>query len=141
VLTSFYQSLWKRAFYFDTYKTLLIRNLSQIPTKKELSMKEQRLYKRFSAKLPVKLEAITSNRTKVFYFKTKDISATGAFFYTKEASFIPDDTRFTLNSSDLNNIRIKQKKLKHLKNCTGTMMRSTSKGIAIRFNSPVELFV
>ena len=104
-------------------------------------MEEQRLYKRFSAKLPVKLEAAASSRMRVLYAKTKDISATGAFFCTKEASFIPDDTRFTLNSSDLNNIRIKQKKLKHLKNCTGTMMRSTSKGIAIRFNSPVELFV
>ena len=104
-------------------------------------MKEQRLYKRFSVKLPVRLEAIASSRIKVLYFKTKDISATGAFFYTKEASFIPDDTRFTLNSSDLNNIRIKLKKLRHLKNCTGTMVRSTSEGIAIRFNSPVELFV
>jgi len=104
-------------------------------------MKEQRLYKRFSAKLPVRLEAAASSRIKVLYFKTKDISATGAFFYTKKASFIPDDTRFTLNSSDLNNIRIKLKKLKHLKNCKGTMVRSTSEGIAIRFNSPVELFV
>jgi c-di-GMP-binding flagellar brake protein YcgR len=104
-------------------------------------MKERRLYKRFSVKLPVRLEAIASSRIEVLYFKTKDISATGAFFYTKEASFIPDDTRFTLNSSDLNNIRIKLKKLKHLKNCTGTMVRSTSEGIAIRFNSPVELFV
>ena len=104
-------------------------------------MKERRLYKRFSVKLPVRLEAIASSRIKVLYFKTKDISATGAFFYTKKASFIPEDTRFILNSSDLNNIRIKLKKLNHLKNCTGTMVRSTSKGIAIRFNSPVELFV
>lgn len=119
----------------------LIRNLSQIPTKKELSMKEQRLYKRFSAKLPVKLETIASSRIRVLYVKTKDISATGAFFYTKEASFIPDDTQFILNSSNPNNIRIKLKKLKQLKNCTCTMVRSTSEGIAIRFNRPVELFV
>ena len=77
-------------------------------------MKEQRLSKRFSAKLPVRLEAIASSRITVLYLKTKDISATGAFFYTKGASFIPDDTRFTLNSSDLNNIRIKLKKLKKL---------------------------
>ena len=107
----------------------------------ELSMKEQRLYKRFSDKLPVRLEAIASSRIQVLYFKTKDISATGAFFYTNGAPFIPDGTRFTLNSSDLNNIRIKQKKLKQLKNCTGAMVRSTSEGIAIRFNRPVELFV
>jgi c-di-GMP-binding flagellar brake protein YcgR len=110
-------------------------------TKKELSMKEQRLYKRFSAKFHVKLEAAASSRMRVLYAKTKDISATGAFFCTKEASFIPDDTRFILNSSDLNNIRIKLKELKHLKDCSGTMVRSTSEGIAIRFDSPVELFV
>ncbi len=104
-------------------------------------MKEHRQHKRFAAKLPVKLEAITSNRIRVLDVETKDISATGAFIYTKEASFIPDDTRFILNSSDLNNIRIKLKELKHLKDCSGTMVRSTSEGIAIRFNSPVELFV
>ena len=104
-------------------------------------MKEQRLYKRFSTKLPVTLEAMASRRMRVLNVETKDISATGAFIYTKEAPFIPDDTRFILNSSDLNNIRIKLKKLNHLKNCTGTMVRSTSEGIAIRFNRPVELFV
>ncbi len=104
-------------------------------------MKERRLYKRFSAKLLVKLEIITSSRIRVLHVETKNISATGAFFYTKEASFIPDDTRFILNSSNPNNIRIKLKKLKQLKNCTCTMVRSTSEGVAVRFNRPVELFV
>ncbi len=104
-------------------------------------MKQQRLYKRFSAKLPVRLEAIASSRMRVLYAKTKDISATGAFFCTKEASFIPDDTRFILNSSNPNKGRIKLQKLKQLNNCTGTMVRSNSEGIAIRFDSPVELFV
>jgi len=33
------------------------------------------------------------------------------------------------------------KKLKQLKNCTCTMVRSTSEGIAISFNRPIELFV
>jgi len=33
------------------------------------------------------------------------------------------------------------KKLKQLKNCTCTMLRSTSEGIAISFNRPIELFV
>jgi hypothetical protein len=31
--------------------------------------------------------------------------------------------------------------LKQLKNCMGTVVRSTSEGIAIRFNRPIELFV
>ncbi len=104
-------------------------------------MEEQRLYKRFSAKLPVRLEAITSRRLRVLNVETKDISATGAFIYTKEASYIPDDTRFILNSSNPDKSIIKQQELKQFNNCTGTMVRSTSEGIAIRFNKPVELFV
>ena len=104
-------------------------------------MKEKRLYKRFSAKLPVKLEAITSTRKRVFLVETKDISATGAFIYTKEASYIPDDTQFIIDSFYPKKSTIKLKKLKQLKNCMGTVVRSTSEGIAIRFNRPIELFV
>jgi hypothetical protein len=108
---------------------------------KELLMKEKRLYKRFPAKLPVELKAITSTRERIFLVETKDISATGAFIYTKEASYIPDDTRFILNSFYPKKSTIKLKKLKQLKNCTCTMVRSTSEGIAISFNRPIELFV
>ena len=104
-------------------------------------MKEKRRYKRFSAKLPVKLEAITSSRKRVLLVETKDISSTGAFIYTKESSYIPDDTQFIIDSFYPKKSRIKLKRLNQLKNCTGTMVRSTSEGIAIRFNSPVELFV
>ena len=103
--------------------------------------KEQRQHKRFAAKLPVRLEAITSSRLRHLYVETKDISATGAFIYTKEASYIPDDTRFILNSFNQKKSTIKLKKIKLLKNCACTMVRSTSEGIAIHFNRPVELFV
>ena len=104
-------------------------------------MKEQRLSERFSAELPIKLDAITTTRSKVFNVETKDISATGAFLYTKEAAFIPDDTQFILNSSNSNKRRIRLKKLRQLENCSGILVRSTSEGIAIRFNEPTELFV
>ena len=107
-------------------------------------MKEQRLSERFSIRLPLKLEAITSSRTKVFDVITKNISATGAFIYTKEASYIPNDTRFIINSNYPNKSSVKLDKLMRLKkltNFTGTMVRSTSEGIAIHFNRPVELFV
>ena len=103
-------------------------------------MKQQRLHKRFSAKLPVTLDALTANRLKVFNAETKDISANGAFLYTEEAAFIPDDTKFILNFSNPENRRIRWKKLRPTQNCIGTMVRSTSEGIAIRFNKPVELF-
>lgn len=104
-------------------------------------MKEKRLYKRFSAKLSVKLEARTSNRKKILLVETKDISAIGAFVYTKEAPFIPDDAQFILDAFYSKKSRIKLKRLKQLKNCMGTLVRSTSEGVAIRFNIPVELFV
>ncbi len=103
--------------------------------------KEQRQHKRFPAKLPVKLDLIASSRLRPLDVETKDISASGVFIYTKEASYIPDDTRFILNSFRPSKSTIKLKKIKQLKNCAGTMVRSTSEGIAIRFNSPVELFV
>jgi PilZ domain-containing protein len=100
--------------------------------------KEQRQHKRFAAKIPVRLEAITSSRLRHLYVETKDISATGAFVFTKEASYIPDDTRFII---DLTIPKKRNKKWKDFINCTGTIVRSTSEGIAIRFNRPVELFV
>lgn len=103
-------------------------------------MKEKRLYKRFSAKLPVKLEAITSSRKRIFLVETKDISSTGAFIYTKEASYIPDDTKFILESFYPKKSTIKFRRLKQLKNCTCTVVRSTSEGIAICFNRPIQLF-
>ena len=104
-------------------------------------MEEKRLYRRYSAKLPVKLEAIASSRKKVFLVETKDISTTGVFIYTKEASYIPDDTKFIIDSFYPKKSTIKLKKLKELKNCMGTIARSTSEGIAIRFSRPVQLFV
>jgi c-di-GMP-binding flagellar brake protein YcgR len=104
-------------------------------------MKQKRLHKRFSAELPVKLQAITSRRFRVLNVETKDISASGAFLYTEEASYIPDDTRFILNSTSPEKKRIRLKELRQLENCTGTLARSTSEGIAIHFNRPVKLFV
>jgi hypothetical protein len=104
-------------------------------------MKEKRQYERFPAEFPVILKVIESSRLRYFYVETKDISATGAFVYTKEAPYIPDDTWFIINSYEPNKSTITLKKIKQLKNCAGTMVRSTSEGLAIRFNSPVELFV
>ena len=104
-------------------------------------MKQQRAYKRFSTKIPLRLEAITSSRLKILDVETKDISSSGTFIYTKDASYIPDDTRFILNSTNPDKSIIKRQQLKQLNNCTGTMVRSTSEGIAIRFNRPVQLFV
>ncbi|UCD88434.1 MAG: PilZ domain-containing protein [Desulfobacterales bacterium] len=107
----------------------------------EAPVEEQRQYQRFPAKLSITLEAMATNRFRVLNAETKDISSTGTFIFTKEAAFIPDDTQFTLNSSNSEESRIEQKELKQLENCIGTMVRSTSEGIAIRFNRPVDLIV
>ena len=107
---------------------------------KILTMKQQRLHKRFPANLPVRLFAKTASESKLFNVETKDISASGAFIYTKEAAFLPDDTRFILSSSNPEKKRIRLKELKQLDNCPATMVRSTTEGIAIRFDRPVDLF-
>ena len=104
-------------------------------------MKEKRRYERFSVQLPLNLKLLTSSRTRRLDVETKDISASGAFIYTKDASYIPDDTRFLIASSYAHIRNIELKKWKRLENCAGTMVRSTSEGIAVRFNRPVELFV
>ena len=103
-------------------------------------MKQQRLHKRFSANLPVRLYAKTARESRLFNVETKDISASGAFIYTREGAFLPDDTRFILFSSNPEKKRIRLKELKQLDNCLATMVRSTTEGIAIRFDRPVELF-
>ena len=104
-------------------------------------MKEKRRYERFAVQLPLNLKLLTSSRTRRLDVETKDISASGAFIYTKDASYIPDDTRFLIASSYAHIRNIELKKWKRLENCAGTMVRSTLEGIAIRFNRPVELFV
>ena len=104
-------------------------------------MKEKRRYERFSVKLPLKLELLTASKVRHLDVETKDISASGAFIYTKDASYIPNDTRFLIASSNAHTSNIQLKKWKGLENCAGTMIGSISEGIAIRFNRPVELFV
>ena len=42
-------------------------------------MKDKRKYKRFKAKLPARMEAVTSGTTKVFDLETKDIYHSGVF--------------------------------------------------------------
>ena len=95
-------------------------------------MKDKRKYKRFKAKLPARMEAVTSGKTKVFDLETKDISPSGVFIYTKESPFIPDGTRFIM---DLPENSIKElTDLKSLIECVGSMVRYNSEGMAIHFD-------
>jgi len=95
-------------------------------------MKERRQYERFTIPLPVRLKTITSDRKEFLDHETRDISASGTFINTLRS--FPEGTRFILDFT-IPNDNIKEfKYVKSLKGCTGTMVRSTSKGMAISFD-------
>ena len=100
-------------------------------------MKERRKYARFTANLPARLEAITPGRRNVLYLETQDISAAGAFFYTKE--YFPKETRFILNLTIPSGIVNELTDSKRLIDCNGIMVRSTSKGMAIQFDGECQI--
>jgi c-di-GMP-binding flagellar brake protein YcgR len=101
--------------------------------KKELSMKERRLYKRHAVRLPSKIEAVIPSGKKKFYnLETKDISIGGAFIYTKEWYSFPEGTQFILDITVPSDSNKELKTVKNLMECTGTIVRSTSEGIAIQ---------
>jgi len=57
-------------------------------------MKERRLYKRHTARLPTRIEAImTSGKKKIYDLETKDISIAGTFIYTKESFSVMENVR------------------------------------------------
>ena len=103
-------------------------------------MKERRLYKRHTASLPSRIETIIpSGKKKIYDLETKDISIGGAFIYTKESSFFQEGTRFiidlTIPSGSIKELTV----VKSLMECTGSMVRSTSEGIAIQYDEECEI--
>jgi len=95
-------------------------------------MKERRQFERFTLPLPVRLETTTTARKKVFDLVTKDISASGTFIDTLMS--FPKGTGFIMDFT-IPNDNIKEfKYVKSLRGLTGTMVRSTSKGMAIHFD-------
>ena len=106
-----------------------------------LSIKEQRLYKRHIAILPTKLETILmSGGKKVFDVETRNISIGGAFIYSKDLDFFQEGRRviidFTIPSGSFFKYLAD---VKSLMECTGTMVRSTSEGIAIQCDEECEI--
>jgi hypothetical protein len=96
-------------------------------------MKERRLYKRHTARLPSRLEAIMpSGKRKSYDLETKDISIGGAFIYTKRPPSFPEGTRFILYLTIPIGTNKELAVVKSLMECTGSMVRSTSEGIAIQ---------
>ena len=104
-------------------------------------MQERRQYKRHIVILPTKLEAIlTPGEKKVFDVETRNISIGGAFIYSKDLSFFQEGRRviidFTIPSGSFFKYLAD---MKSIMECTGSMVRSTSEGVAIQFDSECEI--
>ncbi len=94
-------------------------------------MKERRQYERFAIPLPVRIE-VTTGRKRVLDLESRDISASGVFVNT--LTTFPERTRFILDFTIPSDSIEEFKYVKSLKGCTGSMVRSTSKGMAIHFD-------
>ncbi len=104
-------------------------------------MQERRIYERHIVILPTKLETIlTQGEKKVFDVETRNISIGGAFIYSKDFAFFQEGRRviidFTIPSG---NIFKYLADMKSIMECTGSMVRSTSEGIAIQFDEECEI--
>ncbi len=100
-------------------------------------MKERRLYERFILTLPTRMGTINSGKKQVFELETRDISASGAFIYTKES--FPEGTRFVLDFT-VPSDRIKELTgVKSLIECEGNVVRSTDTGMAIHFDKECQI--
>jgi hypothetical protein len=95
-------------------------------------MKERRQYERFNIPLPVRLETIISDRQEVLDHETRDISVSGTFIPSLRS--FPEGTRFVLDFTIPSDDIKEFKYIKSLKGCTGTVVRSTSIGMAIHFD-------
>ena len=101
-------------------------------------MKERRLYKRFPARLFLKLEGITSSRKRVLDLATRDISATGTFIITP--TYFLEGTRFFLDFTILSKtIKGLNEDTKSLRGYTGSMVHSTPYGMAIKFDRECQI--
>jgi hypothetical protein len=95
-------------------------------------MKERRQFERFTLPLPVRLETMTTGRNEVLDLVTRDISASGTFINTLTS--FPEGTRFILDFTIPSDSIKEFKYVKSLQGSTGTMVRFTSKGMAIHFD-------
>jgi hypothetical protein len=80
---------------------------------------------------------VTTDRTKVIDLYTRDLSVSGTFITTLTS--FPEETRFTLDFTIPTDSIKKLKDVKSLKGYTGSIVRSTPQGIAIRFDRECQI--
>ena len=105
-------------------------------------MKERRRYKRHIAILPAKIETmLTSGEKKIFDVETRNISIGGAFIYSKNLSIFQEGRRVIIDFTIPNGNFFKYlADMKSIMECTGSMVRSTSEGVAIQFDEECEIW-
>jgi hypothetical protein len=100
-------------------------------------MKERRLHKRLNIPLPVRVKAMNGDVLMDLDLEARNISYSGTFIPTLTS--FPERTRFILDFT------IPSDNLKDFKNvdsligCAGTMVRSDSNGIAIKFDKECRI--
>jgi hypothetical protein len=97
---------------------------------------DRRLYERLSYPFLIRLETITTNGKQVLNLRTKNISASGTFISTPTS--FPEGTRFILELTFPSNYQT-DKYVKTLNGCKGSLVRSTSHGIAIQFDKECQM--
>ena len=103
-----------------------------------LPMKERRTYERFQLSLPARLEMNSSERIEIFELQTKDISAAGALL-------VGTTEQFTAGSRCQLELIVASERIKELTGVQGlikiegTIVRSTPKGVAVRFDGECEI--
>ena len=104
-------------------------------------MQERRIYERHIVILPIKLEAIlTPGEKKVFDVETRNISIGGAFIYSKDSDFFHEGRRVIIDFTIPSGCFFKYlADMKSIMGCTGSVVRSTSEGIAIQFDEVFEI--
>ena len=100
-------------------------------------MTERRQYERFTIPLPVRLNAMNTDRKEVLDLEARDISYSGTFIPTLTS--FPEGTRFILDFTIPSDNLKEFKDIKSLKGCAGKMVRSDHQGIAIQFEKECQI--
>ncbi|HSQ83871.1 MAG TPA: PilZ domain-containing protein [Desulfobacterales bacterium] len=108
-----------------------------ILAKKVFPIRERRRYERYIFPLHVRLESMTTSRKMILDLYTKDVSASGTFITTLTS--FPEGTRFNLDFAIPRDIIEKLNGVRRLNGYTGSMVRSTSYGMAIHFDIECQI--
>lgn len=100
-------------------------------------MNERRLHKRLNIPLPVRVNAMNGDVLMALDLEARDISYSGTFIPTLTS--FPEGTRFILDFTIPNDNLKDFKNVDSLVGCAGTMVRSDSNGIAIKFDKECQI--